>query len=395
MKRTVLLFAALAALIAGCGSGKTPYSPALFGGIVATPTPGPTAPPSTGGTVFPDFNITAASVNTLPTLGADGTLSVTLTVRGTKTLTDPVTLSLKNPPAGVTATFSPASVTPTSAGVPVVATIRAADPSKSGSATILGRSGTVERTASVFYNPFVAPSGFSIAIQRVEGQSDGSRVRQFDVTVAQTTGSGEFSLDVDRSDRTGDSSSPVIPLATPAATSFIGLPLSTALAAGETSKTFRLTVTLPDGTVNFYYGFGVNAERGGKKERASVAFLYSGESQFNVSANASVVGLTDTVKIAYTPRNATFAGTLTVDRAADGTLGGDLVALPAGTVVTGLPQTLTFDGTGAARTATFTVTAPPGTSTTTHFGIRVRAATSGSDGSTEIVPLLQFFGGQG
>ena len=122
-------------------------------------------------------------------------------------------------------------------------------------------------------------------------------------------------------------------------------------------------------------------------------------SPLSASPQVSVSGRTDTVVLTYTPKSATFSGTVTIDRAADGTLvdgsGTTLAALPAGTVVTGLPMTLTFDGTGAARKATFTVTAPPGTPSTTYYGIRVKAAVSGSDAASEAVLLLQFLGGQG
>ena len=172
--------------------------------------------------------------------------------------------------------------------------------------------------------------------------------------------------------------------------------MNSSRSAGETGKTFRLTVTLPEGTTNFYYGFGVNAQRGGRKEKAAVAFLFSGTigSAFEGSSTTRVSGNTDTVVVTYTPKSATFSGTLVVDRAADGTLvdsgGTNLTALPAGSVVTSLPQPLTFDGTGASRSATFTVTAPAGTPSATYYGIRVRATTSAGDSVTELVNLLQF-----
>ncbi len=392
--RWILSAGALIALVSlGCGSGNRPYAPSGFGG--ALPTPRPTATPGGSVDTFPDFNITVPNRFPAGTLGADGTLAVSLAVRTNASVGGSVALSLQNPPGGVSATFSPASVSPSSSPVPVTMTLRVADPSKSGSVQILGKSGTIERLASASYSGFVAPSGFSIAIAPVAGQSSASRTRLFDVTLSQTSGSGDVSLDVDRTDRSGDAGG-VLGLELPSGATVTGLPNSATLAAGETGKTFRLTVTLPEGATNFYYSFGVNAQRSGRKEKAAVAFLFAGTigSLFEASSTASVAGNTDTVSVTYTPKSATFSGTLTVDRAADGTLvdssGTSLTALPAGSVVSGLPQTLTFDGTGSPRTVTFTVTAPAGTPSTTYYGIRVRATTPGGDSLTDLVNLLQF-----
>lgn len=396
MKRLLLALLALAALTAvGCG-GNTPYSPRRFGGVVATPTPSPTPTPtpgpSTGTDTFPDFNITAPFTFPGPTLGADGTLAVPLTVRTNSSLGSSITLSLQNPPAGVSATFSPATVSPSSSPVAVTMNLRVTDPSRSGTVQILGKSGTTERLASATYSGYVAPSGFAIAIAPVAGQSNGSRTREFDVTLSQTTGSGDVFLNVDRSNLSGGTV--LIPLELPRAATVTGLPNSVTLPTGATSRTFRLTVTLPEGALNFFYGFGVTAERDGRREKAATEFLYSGASQFTVSQSVRVSGNTDTVELTYTPLNASFTGTLTIDRAPDGTLvdgsGTSLAALPAGSTVSGLPASLSFDGTGAARKATFTVTAPAGTPSTTYYGIRILATSPGSDARTESVLLLQF-----
>jgi hypothetical protein len=395
MNRWIFSLGALIALVSlGCGSGTRPYAPSGFEGVVATPRPTPT--PTGVVDTFPDFSLTAPSVFPAPTLSSGGTLAVALTVRTNAAVGAPIALSLLNPPAGVTATFSPASVAPSSGPVSVTMTLRATDPSKSGSVQVLGKSGTIERTASTSYSGFVAPSGFGISIAPVGGQSNASLTRLFDVTLSQSTGSGGVSLDVDRNDRSGEAGG-VIPLELPSGATVTGLPNSATLAAGETGKTFRLTVTLPEGATNFFYGFGVNAQRGGRKEKAALAFFFSGTigSALEATATTSVVGNTDTVKVTYTPKSPTFSGTVTVDRAADGTLtdsqtGTSLTTLPAGSTVAGLPQTLTFDGTGSPRTLTFTVTAPAGTPSTTYYGIRVRATTSSGDSLTDLVNLLQF-----
>ena len=394
MSRLFLMLAALAALLTlGCG-GNTPYSPAVFGGTVAPPTSAPTPTPGPGSSTdtFPDFNITAPSTFPAPTPGTDGILSVALTVRTNAAVGSAITLALQNPPVGVSATFSPATVSPSSSPIPVAMTLKVSDSSKPGSVQVVGKSGTIERLAQVNYSAYVAPTGLSIAIVPVAGQSNGSRTREFDVTLSQTTGSGDVFMDIDRSDLTGGSV--LVPLKLPTAATVTGLPNSVTLPSGTTMRTFRLTVTLPADTLNFYYGFGVYAERGGRRERAATELLYAGESTFTVSSNARVSGNTDTVELTYTPKSASFNGTLVLNRATDGTLvdagGTTLASLPAGTTVTGLPQTLTFDGTGTSRKATFTVTAPAGTPSITYYGIRVRATSPGSEASTESVTLLQF-----
>ena len=122
---------------------------------------------------------------------------------------------------------------------------------------------------------------------------------------------------------------------------------------------------------------------------------FSGGTGLTVSRQTNGDGLTNTVKLTYTPTNSTFNGTLSVTRAADGTLvedgtGTALQPLPAGAVVSGLPQTLTFDGTGAPRSVTITITAPSGTSSTTYYGIRLNARYVSGDTADESVVLLQF-----
>ena len=400
MNRIFLALAALVALMTiGCGSGKTPYAPASYTGAVTTPTPAPTAPPTTLNDTYPDFNLTGSAVTfPAPAFSPDGTLTLTLTVRTNAALTTPIALSLKNAPVGVSATFSPASVSPSSSPTTVTMTLKATDPSVSGSLNVVGKSGSVERDETIFYTGYVAPSGFAIAIVPVAGQSSSSRTRLFDVTLSQTAaGSGPISLGVNYNDTSGGD--PLLPFARPAAATATGLPGSVTLSGA--SQTFRLTVTLPKDISSFFYGFGVTAMRGGRTEKAATQFFFAGaaSSPVDVSQQVSVAGNVDTVKLTYTPKSATFAGTIVVNRLADGDLGvvpgaGVLNPLPAGFVLSGLPQTLTFDGTGAPRTATFTVTAPAGTPSTTYYGIRVGATQTGSDVTLENVLLLQFgFGG--
>ena len=159
MSRLFLMLAALAALLTlGCG-GNTPYSPAVFGGTVAPPTSAPTPTPGPGSSTdtFPDFNITAPSTFPAPTPGTDGILSVALTVRTNAAVGSAITLALQNPPVGVSATFSPATVSPSSSPIPVAMTLKVSDSSKPGSVQVVGKSGTIERLAQVNYSAYVAP----------------------------------------------------------------------------------------------------------------------------------------------------------------------------------------------------------------------------------------------
>lgn len=391
------LFVSGAALVAlslaliGCGSGgNRPYAPGAFDGTVATPTPTPTPTPGGLSDTFPDFNITPPDFGSgTLTLAADGTLTANLVVRTNASVGAPIALSLRNPAAGVSATFSPASVTPSSNPIPVTMQLRVPNASQGGSVRIYGKSGTIERTASLSYSAFVAPSGFSIAIVPVAGQSNSSRTRQFDVTLSQTSGSGQFSLSIDSSNLSGDAGG-IIPSRLPLGSDITGLP-STATLSGS-SQTFRVTATLAADANPFYYGFGVRATREGRTETAAVAFLYDTSSSFTLAQQVSVSGNTDTIKLTFTPQNPAYEGTVVVDRTPDGNLvdgsGQTLATLPAGTVVSGLPQTLTFDGTGQSQVATFTVTAPAGTPNNIYYGIRVKGTAIGSE--VETVLLLQF-----
>ena len=384
MKRFYLFaLAAFSIFLIGCGGGSSSTTTSGSGSNGAL------------SSSLPDFDLEVNFANNAtPTFDANGNFQFNLNVRGNNQVTAPIALSLSNPPMGVTATFSPASVTASAAGVPVKATIHSNDPTINTEITLSGKSGTLERFATIRPNPYVAPSGFSIVIKHVSSD-DGALIRTFDVVLSQTFGSGEIALRVDKNDLT-TTEYPTFPTTLPADTVYSGLPAGYTFAPGETSKTFRVTVELPISVSFGAYGFGVTAARGGRTEKAPIGIAYTGGSTFSVSGFTTLTGLNMKVDYTLTPKSATYVGAVTIDRGPDGTLtdietGGILTALPSGATVTGLPTTLTFDGTGTAKTASFNIKLPDGTSTLFPFGIRAISKFPNGMTASESVLKLDYF----
>ncbi len=152
MKRIYLTSLALITVcLIGCGGGSSSTTTSGSGSNGAL------------SSSLPDFDLEVNFANNVtPTFDANGNFQSDMNVRGNNQVTAPIAISLSNPPAGVTATFSPASVTASAAGVPLKATIHSNDPTISTEITLAGKSGTLARFATIRPNPYVAPSGFSI-----------------------------------------------------------------------------------------------------------------------------------------------------------------------------------------------------------------------------------------
>ena len=177
-------FLILAGIIAGCGGANSTYNPALIGG---------------GGTPATSFSLSVMPASVTVTQGQAAVYTATLTTPDG--FSGPVTLSVAGLPAGATAAFSSASVTPTSAGAVSTLTItttgfnesrslngtirspngtihsRAATPPGTSPLTISASGAGITRTATV--QLVVAPAGFpmfAIAVSPasrtiVQGQS--------------------------------------------------------------------------------------------------------------------------------------------------------------------------------------------------------------------------------
>ena len=384
MKRFYLFaLAAFSIFLIGCGGGSS-----------STTTSGSGSNGSLSKSL-PDFYL-AVNDEAGQTLVFDssGNATLTMKVRGNSFVASPIVLTLSNPLAGVSATFEPASVTASATPVSVKVSIHTNDPSKEMRVAISGKSGALERFESPLVGAYVAPSGFSIAITHVSTDT-GALTRTYDVVLSQTSGTGEFALKVDRNNLS-TTEFPFIPSSISLGTDFSGLPATYAFPAGESTKTFRLTVTLPQSTVTGIYGFGVAASRGGRTETASIGLNYTAGLLFGVSGATTTTGLTTKVDYTLTPRSANFTGVVVVNRGADGMLidpdsGAFLTPLPSGTVVTGLPSNLAFDGTLASRTASFNVTLPSGTSTQFPFAVRIVSKLPDGTTTNESVLKLDFF----
>lgn len=228
-------------------------------------------------------------------------------------------------------------------------------------------------------SPTPMPNNFTLDVVPVAGQLANSRVRLFDVTLIETAGTGEITLSVDRANHTGAQE-------LPATTTISGPPPVVTLPAG--SMTFRMTVTLPEGASAQTYGFGIKAVRGGRTETDTASFVYQVATPMTITAKAEEIFEPHRVEfdVDLTPQQANFAGTVTVERVADGTLtdsnGQSLVPLPADWEIVQLPQNVTFAGNGATKNIRFAIN--PGTrpEQNTLYGIRIRA------GSTEkVIPF--------
>ncbi|MGC4047697.1 MAG: hypothetical protein QM758_28220 [Armatimonas sp.] len=228
-------------------------------------------------------------------------------------------------------------------------------------------------------SPSPVPNVFTVTVVPVSGQLTSSRIRLFDVTVIEESGSGEVALTIDTANHPNAQG-------LPEGTTISGPPPVVTLPAG--SMTFRVTVTLPEGATSEKYGFGVKAVRGGRTETATTAFLYQVATQFNITARAEEIFEPHRVEIEVDckPQDSSFAGTVSVERIADGNLtdsnGQPLVPLPADWEIIQLPQNVTFDGTGASKNFWFFINPGVRPLQNTMYGVRIRAG-----GTEKVIPI--------
>ncbi len=111
--------------------------------------------------VRPDFSMATAPAALTVRQGASGTVTVNLVRNATFGAAVPVALTLEGAPAGVTGTFSPASVTAATSTLTLSATTAAAPGTYT--LTVRGRGDGLDRTARVTLT-VEAPPGFSMAL---------------------------------------------------------------------------------------------------------------------------------------------------------------------------------------------------------------------------------------
>jgi plastocyanin len=131
----------------GTGSGTGTGNGVSGGDGTPTPTPTPTMPPAVQG------SFTAALDKATDSIRLNETKSYTLTLTPANGLTGGITLALDNPPAGVTAVFTPATVniTDTNAVTVQVAMTVASDATSTTSAAVgvKATSGSINASASL------------------------------------------------------------------------------------------------------------------------------------------------------------------------------------------------------------------------------------------------------
>ena len=139
-----IVTASLAAFIVGCGGANSTYNPALTG---------------TGS------NPASFSLTVLPpsvTIAQGQTATYQATVNAVNGFASPVTLSVSGLPAGTTAAFSPASVTPTSAGATSTLTITT---TAGGPGSLVGTIRSADGTPVGRSTPTVTAAGAGITQQ--------------------------------------------------------------------------------------------------------------------------------------------------------------------------------------------------------------------------------------
>lgn len=132
----------------------------------------------------PDFSI--AATNATQSVAAGDTADYALTLTSVAGFSSPVTLSATNLPAGATATFTPAPVTPTAAGTAVTLTITTTNvTTPPGSYTIpITATGGVPPTFSVTLNV----TGFTVQISPVAQSLASGGTVTYTVTVTPLSG---------------------------------------------------------------------------------------------------------------------------------------------------------------------------------------------------------------
>lgn len=133
--------------------------------------------------VKPDFTLATAPTALTVKQGATGTVAITLT--RSATLTGPVALTLEGAPAGVSGTFSPASVTGTTSTLTLsVATTAAAG---TYSLTVRGRGDGVDKTATVRLTVEALPD-FSLILSPTAVSLKPGETRTVAITLARVGG---------------------------------------------------------------------------------------------------------------------------------------------------------------------------------------------------------------
>lgn len=363
------------------------------------------------------FTLSATPASLAVTQGTSAT--VTIGVARTGTFTGAVALAASGLPAGVTATFSPASATGTSSTLTLAASSTAA--AGTATVTITGTSGSITGTATVALTvqPAVAPdfalsatptlsvargsSGTStIAITRSGGFTGA-------VTLAASGVPAGVSASFSPASTTGTSS--VLTLAVSSAATPGTYPLTVTGTSGTLSRTASVTLTIPTTDPP---GFSLTITPGSltlPRGGSATTTLSFARSSFTSTITCSVSGLPSGVTAAFSPASVTGTSTvLTFTASTTATLGAANAVITCaggtvtrtGTVVLTVVDAAGFDlaatptavtvAQGSAATSTITVSRTGGFTGTIAFtasglpaGVTAAFAPSTTTGTSSVV----------
>jgi uncharacterized membrane protein len=327
--------------------------------------------PSCGNAATPDFTLSSSPTSVTVTQGSSG--SSTITVNPTNGFTGSVSLSASGLPAGVSASFNPASTTGTSS-----LTLTATGTATTGTATvtITGTSGSLSHTTTVTLTVNPAPnftlSASPASVSVTQGSSASSTI-----TVNPTNGfNGSVSLSAsglpsgvtasfNPASTTGTSSLTF----TASATATTGTATVTITgASGSLTHTTTVTLTVNAAAVpNFTLSASptsVSVTQGGSGGSTITVNPVNG---FNGSVSLSASGLPSGVTASFNPGSTTTNSTVTFTASAAATTG------TATVTITGVSGSLTHTTTisltvNAAATPDFTLSASPTSVTVTQGG---------------------------
>ena len=328
-----------AVLLAACGGSD--------GGGGGTVTP----PPSVGG-----FTIALSQSTLSVQQGQSG--SVTASITRTGSFTGTVDLSTENVPAGITATFSPASVTSTTTATTLSVTVGATVAPGSYSFTVRGKAtGQSDQTGTVSLTITAAPAApaIALALSPTSGSVQQGASGSITATVTRTNFTGAVTIAVSGApagvttsvSQSGDAASITVNVAAGAATGASTLTV-TASGSGVTtqSATYALTVTAAPPPASIALALSTTA--------ASIAQGAGGS--FTATVTRTNFTGAVTVGVSGAPTG------VTTSVAASGDVSTVTVTVGASVAVGTYPLTVTASGTGvgnATATYTLTVTAAP------------------------------------
>jgi hypothetical protein len=311
------------------------------------------------GTPANDFSIAAAPTTLTVAPGASGT--TTISIARTGTFTGAVTLTASGLPAGMTASFNPASATGTSSILTLTASSTAAP--STATVTITGTSGSLVHTATI-----------TLAVQAAVTPDFGLVANPSALTIA-PGGSGTSTITVNRTGGFTGSVSFALPslpagvtaTLSPTSTTGTSTTLTLAVASGAAAGTTNVTLVGTSGSLSRSVAIGLTIPAAPTPDFS----LAASPATLSVAQGAS-----GTSTIAIT-RIGSFTGAVAFT--ASGLPSGVTAAFSPATV-TGTSSTLTLTASSTATAGTANVTVTGASGAVVHTAVIALTVTAGSTG---------------